>query len=213
MSKEKLNKLSYAIGVSLGQSMFGSGIEKTDLDYEDFLQGVKDVFDNNDPKVSPEEGNQILKEYFDKVKANAEEILKKEREENLQAAEDFLKNNAAKDNVRVTNSGLQYKVLQEGTIMQWPSTHSRVKVHYEGRLPDGTVFDSSYERDKPAEFNLNQVIPGWSEGLCLMKPGSKYVFYIPPKLGYGENGVPGHIPGNSVLIFVVELLEILPTVL
>ena len=211
MSKEKkLNKLSYAIGISLGQSMVGSGIESDVLEFEDFLQGVKDVYYGADSKISPEEGNQLLKTYFDKVHKNAEEMMKQEREFNLKKAQDYLKENKDKPGVNVTDSGLQYKVLQEGGIMQWPTAHSRVRVHYEGRLTDGEVFDSSYQRNKPAEFNLDQVIPGWTEGLCLMKPGSKYEFTIPPALGYGENGIPGHIPGNSVLIFTVELLDILP---
>lgn len=210
MSKEKkLNKLSYALGLSLGQSMVGTGVDKESLDFDDFLLGIKDVFDNVEFRISAEEGSQLLKTYFNKIQKNAEEANRLANEIRLKKAEEYLKENAKKEGVKVTESGLQYKVIQEGAIMQWPNVHSRVRVHYEGRLTDGTVFDSSYERQKPAEFNLDQVIPGWSEGVCLMKPGAKYEFTIPPALGYGENGVPGHIEGNSVLIFTVELLDIL----
>ena len=99
-------------------------------------------------------------------------------------------------------------MISEGNGQQ-PTAHSRVRVHYEGRLTDGTVFDSSYQRQKPAEFGLDQVIAGWTEGLQLMKEGSVYELTIPPQLGYGEVGIPGHIPGNSVLIFKVELQKVL----
>ena len=204
-----MDKLSYALGLSLGQTMVGSGIESDALEFEDFLQGIKDIYADAEPKITPEEGNQLLNTYFNKVRQNAEEMMKQEREANLKKAQEYLQENKSKEGVKVTDSGLQYRVLQEGGIMQWPTVHSRVRVHYEGRLTDGEVFDSSYQRNKPAEFNLDQVIPGWTEGLCLMKPGSKYEFTIPPQLGYGENGVPGHIPGNSALIFTVELLDIL----
>jgi FKBP-type peptidyl-prolyl cis-trans isomerase len=153
-------------------------------------------------KMKPSKAQEIINRYFDEMdaKLNAAAAAK---------AEEYLKENAKKEGVKVTDSGLQYRILREGGIMKWPNAHSRVRVHYEGRLADGTVFDSSYESAKPEELNLDQVIPGWSEGVCLMKPGAKYEFTVPPALGYGENGVPGHIDGNSVLIFTVELLEIL----
>ena len=109
---------------------------------------------------------------------------------------------------KVTASGLKYKVIKDGDGNP-PDKHGRVRVHYEGRLLDGQVFDSSYKRGTPTEFGLDQVIPGWTEGLQLMKVGSKYEFYIPSHLAYGEVGVPGIIPGNSVLIFIVELLDVL----
>ncbi len=209
MSKKNLNKLSYALGLSLGQSMAGTGVEKSDIDFDDFLLGIKDVFDKVEFRIPAEEGSQLLNAYFNKIQKNAEAANKLANEIRLKKAEEYLKENAKKEGVKVTDSGLQYRVIQEGGIMQWPNAHSRVRVHYEGRLTDGTVFDSSYERGKPAEFNLDQVIPGWSEGVCLMKPGAKYEFVLPPALGYGEAGVPGHIDGNSALIFTVELLEIL----
>lgn len=200
-----MDKLSYAIGMSLGQSMAGSGIKE--INFEDFLKGVKVIFEQGEPEVSPEEGNQLLHTYFNKVQKEHKQKEQEERAKALKQSKEFLKENAKKDGIQVTQSGLQYKVISEGNGQQ-PSAHSRVRVHYEGRLADGTVFDSSYKRGEPTEFNLDQVIPGWTEGLKLMKEGSTYEFTIPPHLGYGEVGVKGHIPGNSVLIFKVELLGI-----
>lgn len=201
-----MDKLSYALGLSIGQNLLNSGVEE--LSFDDFLSGVKVSFSDAEPEISAEQGNQILKTFFDKVKREKEEATKKERQENIKKADEYLKENASRDLTRVTKTGLQYKVITEGNG-QSPSAHSRVRVHYEGRLTDGTVFDSSYKRGTPAEFGLGQVIPGWTEGLQLMKEGSTYEFTIPPALGYGEVGIPGHIPGNSVLIFKVELIKVL----
>lgn len=201
-----MDKLSYALGLSIGQNLLNSGVEE--LSFDDFLSGVKVSFSDAEPEISAEQGNQILKTFFDNVKRKKEEATKKERQENLKKADEYLKENASRDLTRVTKTGLQYKVITEGNG-QSPSAHSRVRVHYEGRLTDGTVFDSSYKRGTPTEFGLGQVIPGWTEGLQLMKEGSTYEFTIPPALGYGEVGVPGHIPGNSVLIFKVELIKVL----
>lgn len=201
-----MDKISYALGMSIGQSLMGTGVDN--LNFEDFLKGLKAIYENTVAEVSAEEGNQVLNEYFTKKKAEQELELKKVREENLQSSRDYLKENKSQDGIQTTPSGLQYKVITQGDGKQ-PTSHSRVKCHYEGRLTNGQVFDSSYKRGEPAEFSLNQVIPGWTEGLQLMKVGSKYEFHIPPALGYGEVGVPGHIPGNSVLIFTVELLDVM----
>ena len=132
---------------------------------------------------------------------------KKEAEENVKKGDEFLASNAKKDGIKVLESGLQYKVVSEGKGSQ-PKAEDRVKVHYKGTLIDGTEFDSSHKRGEPAEFPLNAVIPGWTEGLQLMKEGAKYMFYIPSKLAYGPRAT-GTIPANSVLVFEVELLEIL----
>ena len=202
-----MDKFSYALGVSIGQSLLGSGVDK--ITFDDFTSGVKNVINKEDLLISEEEGSKILEEFFTNLNRILEERRMAEANENLEIGKKFLEENKTKDGVKVTESGLQYRVIQDGSIMQWPTIYNRVRVHYEGRLLDGTIFDSSYNRGESVEFNLNQVIPGWQEGLKLMKPGSKFEFVIPPALGYGEVGVPGHILGNSVLIFTVELLEII----
>ena len=200
-----MDKVSYCLGMSIAQNLINSGV--VDLNFDDFKNGVKTIYTNETPEVSPEEGNKVLEEFFAEARKLMEENERKEREENLKSGNEYLKNHSGEDGVQTTKSGLQYKVLVEGDGKQ-PGPHSRVKCHYEGRLIDGTVFDSSYKRGEPATFGLDQVIPGWTEGLQLMKVGSKYEFTLPAELGYGERGIPGHIPGNSVLIFVVELLGI-----
>ena len=198
-----MDKLSYAIGMSVGLHLLSDGVKEEEINFDDFIAGVKDTIKpRGELKMKPSKAEEIINRYFDEMdaKLNAAAAAK---------AEEYLKENAKKEGVKVTDSGLQYRVLREGGIMKWPNAHSRVRVHYEGRLADGTVFDSSYERAKPEELNLDQVILGWAEGLCLMKPGAMYEFVLPPVLGYGETGIPGHIPGNSVLIFTIELLDIL----
>ena len=197
-----MDKLSYVLGMSLGQSLQASGVDS--LEFDDFLSGVKVIFSGENPKISAEQGNQIL-QAFQKEKKEAE---KREKQKNLAAGREFLKKNAEDPKVTVTTSGLQYKVIRDGEGNP-PGPHGWVKCNYEGRLIDGKVFDSSYMRGVPAKFGLDQVIPGWTEGLQLMKVGSKHEFYIPADLAYGEVGVPGAIPGNSTLIFTVELLEVL----
>ena len=200
-----MDKLSYAFGMSIGQNMISAGIDN--IEFDDFLKGVKTIFNKEKPEISVEYGNQILQTYFEKKKKEEEKRLKEESEKRLKEGEEFLKNNYKEKDVQVTTSGLQYKVITKGDGQQ-PGPHSRVKCHYEGRFIDGQVFDSSYKRGEPTVFGLDQVIPGWAEGLQLMNIGSKYEFYIPGDLGYGERGIPGHIPGNTVLIFTVELIDI-----
>lgn len=200
-----MDKVSYALGMSIAQNLINSGV--VDLNFDDFKNGVKVIYTNETPEVSLEEGNLVLEKFFAEARKLMEENERKEREENLKSGNNYLKNHSGEDGVQTTKSGLQYKVLVEGDGKQ-PGPHSRVKCHYEGRLIDGTVFDSSYKRGEPTVFGLDQVIPGWAEGLQLMKVGSKYEFTLPAELGYGERGIPGHIPGNSVLIFVVELLDV-----
>ena len=201
-----MDKLSYALGMSLGQSLQASGVDS--LEFDDFLSGVKVIFSGEDPQISAEYGNQILRTFFDKKEKEKKEAEKRERKKNLTAGREFLKKNAEEPGVTVTASGLQYKVIRDGEGNP-PGPHSWVNCNYEGRFINGQVFDSSYMRGVPAKFGLDQVIPGWTEGLQLMKVGSKYEFYIPAELAYGEVGVPGVIPGNSTLIFTVELLGVL----
>ena len=200
-----MDKLSYAIGMSIGQNMISTGIDN--IEFDDFLSGVKVIFSGEEPAISVEYGNQILQTYFEKKKKEEEKRQKEESEKRLKEGKEFLKKNSEEPGVVVTSSGLQYKVITKGDGHQ-PGPHSRVKCHYEGRFIDGQVFDSSYKRGEPSVFGLDQVIQGWTEGLMLMNVGSKYEFYIPGDLGYGERGILGHIPGNSVLIFTVELIDI-----
>lgn len=201
-----MDKLSYALGISLGQNMVGSGVKE--INFNDFLEGLKTVFNNETPAFDTEELNQILKDYFRKVHEETQAEEKKMRASNLLEAEAFLEKNSKEEGIQVTGSGLQYRVVKPGQGKR-PGPHSRVECHYEGKLADGTVFDSSYKRGKSATFGLDQVIPGWTEGVQMMEEGAVYEFYCPPALGYGEVGIPGHIPGNSVLIFKVELLKVL----
>lgn len=194
-----MDKLSYALGMSVGLNLQSDGVKE--IEFNDFLEGVKDTIKSGgEVKMKPSEAQKVLNKFFNELdtQLKAEAMAKEEK---------YLKENADKEGVQTTKSGLQYKVLVEGDGKQ-PGPHSRVKCHYEGRLIDGTVFDSSYKRGEPAVFGLDQVIPGWTEGLQLMKVGSKYELTLPAELGYGERGIPGHIPGNSVLNFVVELLDV-----
>ncbi len=201
-----MDKVSYALGMSIGQNLLNSGV--VDLNFDDFKNGIKVIYTNETPEITPEEGNKVLEEFFAEAKKIAEEREKKERQENLKKADEYLTANGAKMDAMTTKSALQYKIIKNGEG-QSPSAHSRVRVHYEGRLIDDTVFDSSYQRGNPVDFGLDQVIPGWTEGLQLMKEGSTYELTLPPQLGYGEVGVPGHIPGNSALIFKVEPIKVL----
>ena len=201
-----MDKTSYAVGLSIAQNMLQSGVR--DLTIEDFVKGVQDTLEGKDPQVPFEEASELLDKYFRRIdeerkaeQAAIGDVFKKE-------GEDFLEANAKKEGVHVTGSGLQYKVLVEGQGRQ-PEAISQVRCHYEGRFTDGTVFDSSYKRGEPAVFGLNQVIRGWTEGLQLMKEGSKYEFYIPYDLAYGEEGAHGAIPPCAALVFTVELLEVL----
>lgn len=194
-------KASYAIGYRfvenavLGQ--FGDI-----LDREAFLAGVKDVLDEADPKVSNEDAQVAMTELQEAQNAQlAQQAIAGKAE-----GEAFLAENGERDGVTTTASGLQYEVLQAGEGAK-PSAEDFVTTHYEGRLIDGEVFDSSYEKGDPARFPLNGVIPGWTEGLQLMSPGAKYRFAIPSELAYGERGRPG-IPPNSTLVFDVELISV-----
>lgn len=203
-----MDKLSYAFGVTVGQNLTTQfGIK--DLNFEDFTEGLKTMFGKTEIKMSVDDINNTLNEHIKKFQDEKMKEQKKINENTLKEGKSFLSENAKKDGVQVTESGLQYKVLTKGTGTVSPTAHSRVRVHYEGKLTNGKVFDSSFERGTPVEFGLDQVIPGWTEGVQLMKEGDVFEFTIPSDLGYGPTGVPGHIPGNSVLIFKVELIKVL----
>jgi FKBP-type peptidyl-prolyl cis-trans isomerase FkpA/FKBP-type peptidyl-prolyl cis-trans isomerase FklB len=192
-------KVSYGIGTQFANDMKNRGME---IDMKAFNQAVEDVYKGRKTRLTDDE----IRTAFQKV---SEAMIKKQMEkasENSKIGEEYLKKNREKEGVKVTASGLQYKVLKEGAGIS-PKATDFVKVHYRGTLIDGTEFDSSYKRNQPAEFQLNQVIPGWTEGLQLMKVGSKFQLTIPSSLGYGERGNQS-IPGNSVLLFDVELLDV-----
>lgn len=201
-----MDKNSYALGMSIAHNMKTSGVK--DVSFEDFTAGLKAVLCDEKPLVSFEEASALLDKYFEEIESRQKAEQAAAGDAMRKTGEDFLKNNAGKEGVKVTASGLQYKVLRKGTGRK-PSAKDRVKCHYVGTFVDGIKFDSSYDRSEPAVFALNQVIPGWTEGLQLMSEGAEYEFYIPYKLGYGEHGAPGAIPPYSALIFRVELLEVL----
>ncbi len=193
-----MDKISYALGLSMGQNLMSSGVES--LNYNDLAEGIKDVLEKQKPQISYQEAQQVLNTFFLELEQKVAGAAKA-------AGEQFLAENAKRAGVKTTASGLQYEVL-EATLGQKPKATDKVKVHYEGTLTDGTVFDSSYKRGEPITFGLNQVIKGWTEGLQLMSIGSKYKLYIPYQLGYGAQGAGGSIPPYAALIFTVELLGI-----
>jgi len=195
--KTEIDSVSYAIGLSVAQNLKSQGFE--DLNTEAFMVAMTGTYNNEDPKLNPEELDLIIRNYMTK-KSERDLAVNKEK------GEKFLKENATKSGVKVTASGLQYKVITEGTGAK-PTAENEVEVHYHGTLIDGTVFDSSVDRGETISFPLNRVIPGWTEGVQLMSVGSKYIFYIPSELAYGERGS-GQIGPNEALIFEVELFGI-----
>ncbi len=194
-----MNKISYAIGLGIGHQLKNMNIE--DFSIEDFTKSITDVMSGNPTEMTSREAQAMLNSYFQKKEQAESDKAKAEGKAYLDA-------NAKKEGVHVTKSGLQYEVLRDGTGKS-PKATDTVRCHYEGRLIDGSVFDSSYQRNEPADFGLSQVITGWTEGLQLMKEGAKYRFTIPYMLGYGERGAGGSIPGYSTLIFDVELIKVL----
>ena len=193
-----MDKISYALGLSMGQNLMGSGVEK--LNYQDLAAGIEDVLTHQQPKISYQEAQQVLNTFFQELEQKIAGAAK-------EAGEKFLAENAKREGVKVTESGLQYEIL-EPSLGQKPKATDTVRVHYEGTLIDGTVFDSSYKRGESITFQLNGVIKGWTEGLQLMSIGSKYKFFIPYQLAYGERGAGASIPPYAALIFTVELLGI-----
>ncbi|MDO5334129.1 MAG: FKBP-type peptidyl-prolyl cis-trans isomerase [bacterium] len=204
---KSLDRISYALGLSMGNNFRASGI--TEINVQDFADGVAAVFYGSAPKMSYDEAKAEIQAYFTemekKQRAAAEELGKA----NAAAGEAFLAENGKRVEVKTTPSGLQYEVLTEGDGPR-PEANDQVEVHYTGKLIDGTVFDSSVDRGMPATFGVTQVIPGWVEALQLMKAGSKWRLFIPSNLAYGPNGAPGSPIGpNATLIFDVELLKVI----
>ena len=196
--EEVLSKdASYALGMNIGSSFKADGFYP---DIEEFKKGLQDVLYDSNTRFS-------MDEIFDIFFQSYNEIQERKNMSVMQGETDFLTENSRKPGISITSSGLQYEVIVEG-YGEKPGAFDMVKVHYEGALTDGTVFDSSYSRGEPIDFFLTDVIPGWTEGLQLMSVGSKYRLFIPSELGYGASGAGGLIPPYSTLVFEVELLEI-----
>lgn len=192
-------KLSYALGMSIGSNLINSGVSS--LDVAVFANAISDIFSGKKPALTPDEANQILEEFMNGNAGSS-------GDQNLQEGIAFLAENGAREDVVQMESGLQYEVLQQGSGKK-PGLRDKVRCHYHGTLIDGTVFDSSVQRGRPAEFPVSGVIQGWVEALQLMQEGSKYRLFIPPDLAYGTRGAGGSIGPNATLIFDVELLEII----
>lgn len=206
METKELDRISYALGLSMGNNFRSSGIEKIDVD--DFAAGVAAVFSGEKPRMSYDEAKEEIRNFFQAMEERQRAAAAEMGKVNAAAGEAFLKENGSRAEVKTTASGLQYEVLQEGTGAT-PDAGDQVMVHYTGKLIDGTVFDSSVERGEPATFGVTQVIPGWVEALQLMKAGSKWRLFIPSNLAYGPNGAGGVIGPNATLIFDVELIQVI----
>ena len=201
-----MDKVSYALGLGIGQQLAQMGA--SDLNIDDFADAIKDVINGNELKVPHKDAQTIVQEYLRQQEERINAIRAEQGKAAKAEGEKFLAENGKKEGVVTLKSGLQYEVLREGNGKK-PKATDQVKCHYEGTLINGQVFDSSYKRNEPAVFPLNQVIPGWTEGLQLMQEGAKYRFYIPYILAYGESGAGGSIPPFATLIFDVELLEVM----
>ena len=198
-------RLAYAVGVTLARNLHE---DMKDLDVDNFTSGIKDVYDGNDIRLSDQQIGDALQQYQQQMVAEQQKQMQQEADKNDQAGKQFLEENAGKDGVETTESGLQYRVMEEGDDSgAQPGDEDQVRVNYEGRTIDGEVFDSSYERGEPVTFQVDQVVPGWQEALKMMHPGDKWEIYVPSDLAYGEAGT-GPIGPNQTLIFKVELLGV-----
>ncbi|MFN3195858.1 MAG: FKBP-type peptidyl-prolyl cis-trans isomerase [Chlorobiota bacterium] len=202
--KTEQDSLAYAIGMQWGKNLM---VDDLKLNSDVIKAGLEDAY-KEAPKLTDAEMQAILTNLQQKLQDKRMKEQQQASSKNLETANQFLEKNKTAEGVKTTASGLQYKVLKEGNGVS-PKATDNVKVHYHGTLIDGKVFDSSVERGQPAEFPLNRVIPGWTEGLQLMKKGAKYRFFIPPGLAYGAQGA-GSIGPNSLLIFDVELIDVNP---
>lgn len=200
-----MDKLSYALGMGIGTQLSQLGAQ--DLNLNDFMAAVKDMLEGKEAQVSQQDAQKLVNDFFAKQEQREIERRREAGKGAKVAGEKYLAENRKNPKVIETPSGLQYEVLVQGSGKQ-PKATDTVKVHYEGFLTDGTVFDSSIQRGEPIEFPLNGVIAGWTEGLQLMSEGSKYRLYIPYQLAYGEQGAGASIPPYSALIFDVELIEV-----
>ncbi len=205
MENKELDRLSYALGLSMGNNFRASGIQT--INVQDFADGVAAVFYGSQPQMTYDEAKAEIQKFFTELEAKQREEAAKMGEINAKAGEEFLTENGKRAEVKTTASGLQYEVIKEGDGPQ-PNADDQVVVHYTGKLIDGTVFDSSEDRGVPANFGVTQVIPGWVEALQLMKAGSTWRLFIPSALAYGPQGAGNIIGPNATLIFDVSLIEV-----
>jgi len=201
--KDEKARLSYSVGYQVGSDFLRQG---KDINPDVLLKGVSDAMSGNEPLMSPKEMRTVLTDLQREVVAAQEKQMRAEAEKNLEAGRAFLAENGKKEGVRTMPSGLQYKVIKEGSG-KTPTEHDTVTAHYRGTLIDGTEFDSSYSRGQPASFRVNGVIKGWTEALLMMKEGDKWELFIPPDLAYGDKRT-GNISPNSTLIFEVTLISV-----
>lgn len=201
-----MNKLSYALGLGIGRQLAQMGAE--DLNIDDFSQAIKDILTGKEPQVSDQEAQKLVTTFFEEQEAKQRAAAAEKYKDNKEKGEAWLANKAMEEGVVALPSGLMYQVLNEGSGKK-PTAADTVECHYEGRLIDGTVFDSSYKRGESATFPLNGVIAGWIEGVQLMSEGAKYRFFIPYQLAYGERGAGQAIPPFAALVFDVELIKVL----
>lgn len=201
-----MDKISYALGLSMGNNFRASGVDKINI--KDFADGVAAVYGEQQLQMTYDEAKAVIRDYFQEMERKNQEAAEASAKVNEEAGKAYLEENGKRPEVVTLPSGLQYEVIEEGKGPK-PEAGDQVKVHYTGRLIDGTVFDSSVERGEPATFGVTQVIPGWVEALQLMNAGSKWRLHIPSDLAYGPHGAGGVIGSNSTLIFDVELLEVL----
>jgi FKBP-type peptidyl-prolyl cis-trans isomerase FklB len=204
--EDEQQKLSYSVGYQVGGDFRRQGLE---IDPELVVKGVMDAQAGSVPLMTPGEMRQTLTELRQQATAAANQLREEQAGKNLEEGKAFLAENAEKEGVKTLPSGLQYQVLSEGEGDP-PAATDTVTVQYRGTLIDGTEFDSSYGRGEPASFPLDRVIPGWTEGLQLMRPGAKYRLFVPPELAYGERGNGSKIGPNSTLVFEVDLLSVQP---
>lgn len=201
-----MNKLSYALGLGIGRQLAQMGAE--DLNIDDFSQAIKDILTGKESQVSDQEAQKLVTTFFEEQEAKQRAAAAEKYKDNKEKGEAWLANKAMEEGVVALPSGLLYQVLNEGSGKK-PTASDTVECHYEGRLIDGTVFDSSYKRGESATFPLNGVIAGWTEGVQLMSEGAKYRFFIPYQLAYGERGAGQAIPPFAALVFDVELIKVL----
>jgi len=204
--KTRVDSVSYIIGYDLGQNFKSQSIE---INPEVMLAAILEGMKQSKQLISNQESEKVLAAYVDEIQKKKQTEQSDQIKKTKQEGEAFLIANKTKPGVKTTTSGLQYKVIREGTGAS-PKPTDKVMVHYAGKLVNGTKFDASYDRGTPAEFPVNGVILGWQEGLLLMKEGGKYELYIPSELAYGDTGAGESVPGGAVLIFEVELIKVIP---